>query len=363
MNGLDGDQSQLASTYSRVKTLFDHSKCIYVDDGLFLWEDELGMTDPDSVATLRLANLASLISALIVDDSRLLGEIHDVFLDVVAPDGGEPMQVATDLLMAIKCKLVVSTLLDTVVDTSSPSADTCAAASKLRDQLLDEIMLGGSDDSLDSSVSTTDTPFLESLRARKEMLRHEIGDEDNTDHLQAKLKDCHESLLGAVAAYLEERAPFLQDEASRCGMSLPYLEQVAVLEPESKPEHGSENEPEHDSEQEHEPQPSRGQKQKQEEGMGLDAGSTGFPATDDLVEDTILNLVQDLNQHSGAFDHDAMLEEADQGASDDVEGLDELEDLVERQTKTYIQNRLNQFSPTASSAWPVAAPSPSHDGT
>jgi hypothetical protein len=327
-----GTASELALGYKKVKSLFDAAKSVFAPaaDGAattWLWEDDLGTTDADLIAATRLANMATLL-ALVVDDGQALSEAHNVFFDAITPASGELTQPVGDLLLAIKCKLVISTLRTSAAaaaaskskEPMAPPSEASPSASRSRSDQMTEIMIGGLETKMrkrhkDGQLPSRDAAFLNQVQGRKDKLYREIGEEDNRDYLRVKLEDYHDYLLESVAAFLKSRANTLLDEASRFGVTLPM--------PEPEPEDA----------------------QMGQASNGLTGGP--FGGAEDLMNGTLLDLVDQLNAHQQSEEELQAARQQMEIVPENIENMEALEALVENMTKDYVQNKLSQLAPNA----------------
>ena len=320
LKDLQDDQSELAVALKKMKTLMENTRLLFVneDEGDWLWTDEIGLEDAVSIMTLRLANLATFVLALIADNDGLLTEANDMFLDIVAPDGIELSQAEYDLLLAIKCKLALVIARDpcpvasTVVAEPEPNADPAAQHAgqentdnemKPRQQQMADVMFGDLEDSLrqrqgSEELSASDSAFVEAVRARHVTLYEEIGEEDNVDYLTVKLEDYHDMMLGKLAAYLLSRGSTFLDEALRFGIVLPTTDEEMTEE---------------------------GRQQNYNDGD---------------IDLTTIDLTMDTEVPDGGVSAPIKVDDDSQELED--EGFEELEALIESQSKSFLATRLNQ---------------------
>lgn len=99
--------SELGQAYTTLKALFDQTKRIYSEDGLFLYADELDIKEPEHRTTIRLTNLAS-FSVAVFASSAGFYELSSSFIDIVTPEGACLEKEPGELLVNLKTQMYLS---------------------------------------------------------------------------------------------------------------------------------------------------------------------------------------------------------------------------------------------------------------
>ena len=143
------------------QSLFEQTRRVYVRDSPFICPAETNLDTPSQQTTLRKANRATFISALLVSHEISLHELDDRFLDTFIPPGQRLLKWQGAIYLELKTQAYIFALLN-----SDPHIDT----------LLDDLFPTNIEDLIISRH--TETPnlvasehdFVERLGARKQYL-------------------------------------------------------------------------------------------------------------------------------------------------------------------------------------------------
>lgn len=103
-------QSEPGSTYSTLKSLFDHAKRVYSEREPFLSPRELGISEPEQIDIFRKANLATFVSSVFGSQDVGFYHLNEFFLDTFVIDSGRLLKNQAGLFLDLKTQAYISAI-------------------------------------------------------------------------------------------------------------------------------------------------------------------------------------------------------------------------------------------------------------
>ncbi|KAJ5893584.1 hypothetical protein N7495_005275 [Penicillium taxi] len=179
--------------YAVMRSLFDHTKRVYIIDGSFLKPKHLEFTDQSQLDIFRKANLASFVSSLFGSQEIGFSELNEYFLDVFVPEGGRLLKGQAALYLELKTQVFISGM-------NSKSCTRTQLLYKLFPEDMEELLLARRPGSRQLAPSETD--FVQRLTSRREHLLHEV---DNPEAMKSLPDKYHwEDFLRDLAQYISK---------------------------------------------------------------------------------------------------------------------------------------------------------------
>ena len=104
----ESPESETGQAYATLKSLFDHTKKVYSVHDPFLIPQELGLTEPSHVDTIRKANLATFVSSIFGGQDVGFYHLNEFFLDTFVGEGGRLLKNQAQLFLDLKTQAYIS---------------------------------------------------------------------------------------------------------------------------------------------------------------------------------------------------------------------------------------------------------------
>lgn len=103
--------SEAGQSYAAKKSLFDQTKDMYsLPEEEFLSAERMGITEPNSISTVRTANMAIFANTVFSGKDVGLYSLNDHFLEIFVPEGGDLGEELGILLLGLKTQIYVSVM-------------------------------------------------------------------------------------------------------------------------------------------------------------------------------------------------------------------------------------------------------------
>lgn len=105
---IEDPESEAGQAYTTLKSLFDHTKKVYSIREPFLSAQELGLSDPVHLETIRRANLATFVSSVFGGQDVGFYHLNEHFLDTFVGTGGRLLKSQAQLFLDLKTQAFIS---------------------------------------------------------------------------------------------------------------------------------------------------------------------------------------------------------------------------------------------------------------
>lgn len=203
-------ETEVGQAYATLKSLFDQTKKIYSQQGLFLSADALNLKEPEDRAVIRTSNLATFVCSVFGGHDVGFLELNDQFIKTFTVEGVPLQKEAGDLYLNLKTQIYLS-------------AVSQEEQERTREDILEDLFPNDLDRllqirHLDQPLSQSEVEFISSYVARREFLGNAPIDLDSIQALSEKFS--WEDFLKQMGIYLSKLsllAPFMK----RYGLNAP----------------------------------------------------------------------------------------------------------------------------------------------
>lgn len=185
--------SETAQAFSTVKSLFEHTRDLYVTGGPFLSADALGIGDAADIEIIRRANVASFISSLYGTHEISFSDLNRYFIDVFVPDGSRLLKAQAAIYLELKTQAVIAEL-------SSNGLPGPVALAEFFPHDLEQQLIARKPGIKQLAPSEID--FVKRAHSRNDMILTELQNPNVVEILQERYR--WESFLRDVGAYVSK---------------------------------------------------------------------------------------------------------------------------------------------------------------
>jgi hypothetical protein len=167
-------ESELGQAYAALKSLFDDTKKIYSQPGhgQFLSADDLGINEASHRATIRTTNVATFAANMFAGHDIDFYALNDHFIDIFTPEGEGIGTEAGKLYINLKTQMYLSSLQQEEQDRTKDEVLEELFSHRITAQIF-ETRRGL------KAMSSSETEFLDSCKARKEYFLREPSDAES----------------------------------------------------------------------------------------------------------------------------------------------------------------------------------------
>ncbi|KAI0098595.1 telomere repeat binding factor-domain-containing protein [Hypoxylon sp. NC0597] len=190
---LSGDSdSDIAREYAVLKAAFDAQRKLLSDRDPLLSPDQLNVTN-QTREVIRVVNLATACASVFGTNELGLEDINDNFLRIFVPEGQEVPRDAAELYLGLKTQIFLAVLEN--------------EQAKAREQFLEDLFVTRLESALQQHhpslpLTAVEHEFIESARARKEMLWNESGEVNSIQALSKQFT--YEAFLDSLSTFLND---------------------------------------------------------------------------------------------------------------------------------------------------------------